>query len=53
MLVEGPRFRLTRTPGRITAPGPTYGQHAWEVLSELLGYDDARIAKLAEAEVFG
>jgi benzylsuccinate CoA-transferase BbsF subunit len=51
--VEGPRYRLSRTPGRVTAAGPTYGQHTWEVLSDLLGYDDDRIAKLAEAEVFG
>ena len=53
VLVEGPRYLLSRTPGRITAPGPTYGQHTWDVLSDLLGYDDDRIAKLAEAEVFG
>src|SRR5215213_3620096 len=51
VLVEGPRYQLSRTPGRVTSPGPTYGQHTWEVLSDLLGYDDDRIAKLAEDEV--
>ena len=31
VVVEGPRFRLSRTPARITAPGPTYNQHEAEV----------------------
>ena len=53
VVVEGPRFRLTRTPGRTVAPGPTYGQHARQVLCELLGYDDARIADLEAAGAFG
>ena len=29
---------------------PTYGQHAYEVLHDLLGYDEDRIADLAVAE---
>jgi crotonobetainyl-CoA:carnitine CoA-transferase CaiB-like acyl-CoA transferase len=32
---------------------PTVGQHSEEVLREVLGYDDARIAGLREAGVFG
>jgi hypothetical protein len=27
------------------------GEHTWEVLSDLLGYDDDRIADLAAAEL--
>ncbi|MFN0088650.1 MAG: CoA transferase [Acidimicrobiales bacterium] len=50
--LEGVRIRLSRTPGRVTSPGPTYGQHTFEVLSELLGYADERIGELAAAEVF-
>ncbi len=31
VVIEGPRFRLSRTPARVTAPGPTYNQHGDEV----------------------
>ncbi len=36
VLVEGPRFVLSRTPGQVRGPGPVYGQHIEEVLA-LLG----------------
>ncbi|MDH4144883.1 MAG: CoA transferase, partial [Acidimicrobiia bacterium] len=51
-VVEAPRFHLSRTPGRATAGAPTLGEHVWDVLSGILGYDDERIAELAAAEVF-
>ncbi|MDH5289708.1 MAG: CoA transferase, partial [Acidimicrobiia bacterium] len=47
--VEGPRFRLSRTPGFVARGAPTLGEHAWEVLSGILGYDPDRIADLAAA----
>jgi crotonobetainyl-CoA:carnitine CoA-transferase CaiB-like acyl-CoA transferase len=53
VLVEGPRFGLSRTPGQTTAPGPSYGQHREEVLGGFLGYDGDRIAKLVAAGVLG
>jgi crotonobetainyl-CoA:carnitine CoA-transferase CaiB-like acyl-CoA transferase len=53
MWIEGPRLRLSRTPGHTTQGAPTLGQHTWEVLSQILGYDDSRIADLAAAEVLG
>jgi crotonobetainyl-CoA:carnitine CoA-transferase CaiB-like acyl-CoA transferase len=31
VLVEGPRFRLSRTPGHVRGAGPIYGQHADDV----------------------
>ncbi len=31
VVVEGPRFHLSRTPARVASPGPTYGQHEAEV----------------------
>ncbi len=31
VVIEGPRFRLSRTPARITTPGLTYDQHQAEV----------------------
>ena len=48
--MEAPRFGLSRTPGRIDRPAPTLGQHTFEVLTELLGYDADAIAELASAE---
>ena len=49
--IEGSRFRLSRTPGGPERAGPTMGEHTWEVLSDLLGYDADRIADLAAAEL--
>jgi crotonobetainyl-CoA:carnitine CoA-transferase CaiB-like acyl-CoA transferase len=33
VLVEGPRFVLSRTPGHVRGAGPVYGQHTEEVLA--------------------
>jgi benzylsuccinate CoA-transferase BbsF subunit len=41
VVVEGPRFSLSRTPGRTGGAGPTYGQHENDVLRGLLGGDHA------------
>ncbi|MCP4222546.1 MAG: CoA transferase [Actinomycetia bacterium] len=49
-VVEGTRFRMSRTPAQITTGGPTFGEHTYEVLTEVLGYDVERIADLAAAE---
>ncbi|MGD9751073.1 MAG: CoA transferase [Acidimicrobiia bacterium] len=49
--VEATRFRLSRTPGRPRRSAPLLGEHTFEVLHELLGYDGDRIAELAAAEV--
>jgi crotonobetainyl-CoA:carnitine CoA-transferase CaiB-like acyl-CoA transferase len=53
VLVEGPRMRLARTPGRIDGPGPSYGQHAYEILTDILGYDPDQIATVAAAGGLG
>jgi len=50
-VVEGPRSRLSRTPARVGDAIPTFGADTQWVLSELLGYDDARIAQLAIAGI--
>ena len=50
-VVEGSRFRLSRTPARIGRP-PTVGEHTERILKEILGYDDERIAGLAAAGAF-
>jgi crotonobetainyl-CoA:carnitine CoA-transferase CaiB-like acyl-CoA transferase len=44
-------FRLERTPGAYTRAAPCFGEHNDEVLRDLLGYDDARIAGLRAAGV--
>ncbi len=50
--VEGPRIRLSRTPGVARTGGPAYGEHLWDVLNGLLGYDDERIAEYAAEGIF-
>jgi crotonobetainyl-CoA:carnitine CoA-transferase CaiB-like acyl-CoA transferase len=50
--VEGSRLRMSRTPAVIDRGSPTIGQHTWQVLTELLGYDDDRVAELAAAGLF-
>ncbi len=51
-IVEGPRVRLSDTPIGPTRAAPMLGEHTFEVLADLLGYDPDRIADLAVAEVF-
>jgi len=50
-VVEGTRFRLSRTPASTTRGGPSHGEHTFDVLTDLLGYDADRIAELAVAEL--
>lgn len=46
-------IRYSRTPVVDPVAAPAVGQHTESVLRELLGYDDARLARLAEAGTFG
>jgi crotonobetainyl-CoA:carnitine CoA-transferase CaiB-like acyl-CoA transferase len=48
---DGHALRLSETPGRLRAPAPVLGEHTAEVLREVLGMDDAEIARLVEAKV--
>lgn len=50
-VVEGPRYLLSETPGQVSRPAPVLGEHNEYVLRELLGYDAATVAELAEAGV--
>ena len=44
VIVEGTRFKLSRTPARIQRGHPALGEHSAEVLFEILGYDADRAA---------
>lgn len=39
-------LKMSETPGEVYAPAPTLGQHSEEVLREVLGYAQERIASL-------
>ena len=49
-IVEGSHYQLSRTPSAALWGGPPIGEHTFEVLSDMLGYDGDRIADLAAAE---
>ena len=49
----GSPFKSSRSPGVLEVPAPVLGQHSEEVLRDLLGYDDDKIAQLAEEGVIG
>ncbi|MGI9599378.1 MAG: CaiB/BaiF CoA transferase family protein [Acidimicrobiales bacterium] len=51
MYVEGSRFKMSRTPAQITQAGPTLGQHTFDVLLGVLGYDDEKLSELVVAGV--
>lgn len=49
--VEQYGFRLSRSDGKPNRSGPLWGEHNFEILSELLGYDSDAIADLVIAGV--
>jgi crotonobetainyl-CoA:carnitine CoA-transferase CaiB-like acyl-CoA transferase len=50
-VVEGSRFLLSGTPARMPEYAPTYGGDTARVLTELLGYNEARITDLVASGV--
>jgi formyl-CoA transferase len=50
MYLPGLTIKFSKTPGKL-GPVPTPGQHTYEILGGLLGYDEARIGGLRAAGV--
>jgi benzylsuccinate CoA-transferase BbsF subunit len=46
VVVEGPRYSLSATPGAVTRPAPTIGQDTEYVLTQILGYPPDKVADL-------
>jgi crotonobetainyl-CoA:carnitine CoA-transferase CaiB-like acyl-CoA transferase len=45
--------RMSKTPAEVRSPAPLHGQHTSEVLHEVLGLTEARIAELKDKGVLG
>jgi crotonobetainyl-CoA:carnitine CoA-transferase CaiB-like acyl-CoA transferase len=50
---DGVPFVASRSPGRVTSPGPLLGEHTDVVLTELLGMTEAEISSLRADRVIG
>ena len=53
LVIESSRFKLSRTPARSSRPGPELGEHNFQVLKEILGYDTERIARVLASGAMG
>ncbi len=51
MKIVGSPFHLSETPGAVKNPAPLLGQHTAEVLSQVLGYSDAKVRQLIDENV--
>jgi crotonobetainyl-CoA:carnitine CoA-transferase CaiB-like acyl-CoA transferase len=49
--VEATPIKLSATPAVVTDAAPTYGQHSFKVLTEILNYSEDHFADLAVSEV--
>lgn len=43
--------KLSRTPGAVRAPSPELGEHTDAILTDMLGFDSARLGRLRDAGV--
>ena len=51
VVLDGPPFKLSKTPGYVAIPGPLLGEHTDSVLRRLLNYSDQQIAQLKAERV--
>ena len=49
VVVEGPRYLLSATPGRVERVAPLMGEHTRSVLTDLLGYTASRVDALEQS----
>ncbi len=49
VVVEGPRYLLSETPGRPRRHAPRFHEDTDHVLRDVLGYDDEQVARLRDA----
>lgn len=50
-LYDGPIVKLHDTPGSLASPAPLFGQHTYEVATEVLDYTPEEVAELTAAGV--
>ena len=50
-LYDGPAVKLHRTPGYLASPAPLFGEHTFEVATDVLGYSAEEVAELAASGV--
>lgn len=50
-LIASPLAQMSESPATIRLAPPTLGEHTGEILTELLGYSDARIAELKDLKI--
>ncbi|MFC1916725.1 CaiB/BaiF CoA transferase family protein [Chloroflexota bacterium] len=46
--VPGSVFKMSKTPGEVKLPAPFLGEHNYEIYSDVLGYNEQEIRKLAD-----
>ncbi len=50
-LYDGPTVKLHETPGYLASPAPLFGEHTYEVATDVLGYTDEEVAELTASGV--
>ncbi|MCY4619925.1 MAG: CoA transferase [Chloroflexi bacterium] len=50
-LYDGPIVKLHETPGYLASPAPLFGEHTFEVATEVLGYSGDEVAELTASGV--